>query len=422
MATSLPAMRGEFGSTEYYLTTMKAGELIEKVKIPKELVNWEDMTIEERFQREINYFRVRKHMAPYLAHDEDRFFGALIVDIYSDEGLVFEQLGEVRELAGLYRSAGTCFGFLHFTGGEVLVPLDGQHRLAALRFAITGKDDKQKDITGINGNLDVANDDVSVIFVRHDEKKARKIFNKVNRYAKPTSKAENLITSDDDIIAVITRQFGDDLIGERLINYKSNTLSKKSHQFTTLSTIYESNLRIIEFSFNRRVDTTFLPDSLTQDMYRREIFSVWEILLNGVQLFESALNDRGENGDDMRREIRANYLLGKPIAQQALVNAYLRLRDTERQDGQNLPENVILERINELDWRVGNPIWQRVLITGERVVTGKQAALFASRFIAYFCGENLQEIELNALNENYVSLFPTDECDMVRLPPPKWGF
>ena len=37
----------------------------------------------------------------------------------------------------------------------------------------------------------------------HEGHLARKIFNKVNRYARPTSKADNLITSDDDILAIL---------------------------------------------------------------------------------------------------------------------------------------------------------------------------------------------------------------------------
>ena len=38
MATNVPAMReGKFGTTEYFLLTMKAGELITKLTIPKEM-------------------------------------------------------------------------------------------------------------------------------------------------------------------------------------------------------------------------------------------------------------------------------------------------------------------------------------------------------------------------------------------------
>ena len=74
MATTVPAMKGRLGDTDYYILSMKAQELVDKVKIPKESNEWEDMSVEERYQRDIDYNRVRKQIAPYLANDESRFF------------------------------------------------------------------------------------------------------------------------------------------------------------------------------------------------------------------------------------------------------------------------------------------------------------------------------------------------------------
>lgn len=45
MATVIPAMRGTFGSIEYYLTTMKVGEVLQKVRFPKDIKGWDDTTI-----------------------------------------------------------------------------------------------------------------------------------------------------------------------------------------------------------------------------------------------------------------------------------------------------------------------------------------------------------------------------------------
>ncbi len=417
MATTIPAMKARFGSTDYFITTMKAGELIQKLRIPKELPEWEDMTIEERFQREINYLRVKKHIAPYLANDDDRFFGALIVDIYNSEGVSFETLGEVLTgVPGLYKQSAQSFGFLHLSGGEVLVPLDGQHRLVAFRFAITGKDEKEKEIKNLVANLDVAKDDVTVILIEHDTKKARKIFNKVNRYAKPTSKAENLITADDDIVAIMTRDVANNMIGERLVNYQSNTLTKTSGQFTTLSTLYDVNMKILEETHGK-IDITTLPDPAKQTLYKQEVNVVWNDLLDGgINIFKASLADTSEEGDKKRSEILVEFTIGKPIGQLALVIAYLRLRESEMSDGSKLSKKEILRRLNSLDWRVGNPLWQKVLMNGEKVVAGRQAALFASRFIAYLCGESLHSEQKKALLQNYKNQFGPEEQEKVKLP------
>jgi DNA sulfur modification protein DndB len=401
MATAIPAMKGRFGSTEYYLVTMRAKELADRLVIPKELDEWEDMTIEERFQRDVNYNRVKQHIAPYLAHDDDRFFGAFIVDIYNADGVEFEPMDSIiSKLPALYQKAGSAFGFLYLQGDEVLVPLDGQHRLAAIRFAISGKDEKGKDIPGLTPNLEVASDLCTVILVKHDPKKARKIFNKVNRYAKATSKADNLITADDDIVAVITREeVADKIIHERLVNYDSNTLPASSPCFTTLATLYEATGLILEDAFGK-IDRTGLPSPANQKLYRQVTIEHWSTLCQRVQLFESALHDPADGGDDKRREIRKDYVLGKPIAQLALVDAVLRLRGPA-DDGSRLSWDDTMERVNMVDWRSDSPLWQGVLMSGSKVVTGKQAAKFAGRFIAYYLGQPLMEKEIDVLRDQY---------------------
>lgn len=401
MPTAIPAMRGKFGSTEFFLVTMTAKELADKLVIPKDLDEWEDMTIEERFQREVDYNRVKKHIAPYLAHDPDRFFGAFIVDIYNGEGVEFEPISDIAgKLPALYKTAAGVFGFLNFQGSEVLVPLDGQHRLAAIKFAISGKDERQKEIPGVTPNLDVARDSCTVILVRHDTNKARKIFNKVNRYAKATSKSDNLITADDDIVAVITREeVADKIIHERLVNYEGNTLQARSHHFTTLATLYEATNLILEEECGR-IDKMALPSAADQKLYRQRAREFWQELCVRVQTFEHALHDPSEAGDEKRREIRKDYVLGKPIVQLALVDAIVRLR-REREDGSRLSWDKVGERLGIVDWQVNNPMWQGVLMSGDKVVTGKQAAKFAARFIAYYMGDQLSDKELEVLREQY---------------------
>ena len=145
MASVHPSMRGKFGSTEYFMLTMKAGDVANQLSIPKEMPDWGELELEERYQREINYNRVKKLIAPYLANDPDRFFGALIVAVINPDGMEFEAMDNVSgKIPKLYQTASKSFGFLTLSGGEMLVPLDGQHRLAAIQFALSGKDEKQK--------------------------------------------------------------------------------------------------------------------------------------------------------------------------------------------------------------------------------------------------------------------------------------
>ena len=43
-----------------------------------------DLNVEERYQCDINYKRVKEHIAPYLANDPDRFVGSFIVTAMND--------------------------------------------------------------------------------------------------------------------------------------------------------------------------------------------------------------------------------------------------------------------------------------------------------------------------------------------------
>ena len=125
MPTTISAMRGTFGTTEYFLATMSIGEFLANVRFPQELPDWKDLSIEERYQREINLARVRNEIAPYFASDPDRFSGALVLAVVNHESMAFEPLGNIggsvrQAVPQLYQSAATNLGFLTLQGAEVL--------------------------------------------------------------------------------------------------------------------------------------------------------------------------------------------------------------------------------------------------------------------------------------------------------------
>lgn len=409
---TIPVIRGQIGTTEYYIATMKAAEVVSTLKIPKEMPDWDNETLEERFQREINYKRVKEHIAPYLATDPDRFFGALIVDILNSDEVKFESLVDAGlKVPTFFHSIVGSIGVLYLQGSELLVPLDGQHRLAALRFAMFGKDEREQDIPGLKPNQEIGKDDITLIIVKHDDKKARKIFNKVNRYAKATSKADNLITADDDAIAVICREVANEVFGSRLVNWSSNTLSTTTGAFTTLSTIYEATLGYLErVASNGKIDTTKLPSIDVQQLWDQEATRLWKAFTTGIDIVEDALVDPEESGDQRRVEIRDRFVIGKPVAQLSLVLAI------GRAVANGVGLDVAMARANKIDWEKENSLWQRVLLNGEKVVSGKQSINFASRFIARMLGEPLDEKEIAHLTEQYRSLFDPTVAQTKSLP------
>ena len=420
MAMTVPAMKGRLGDTDYYVLSMKAQELVTKVTIPKKLEGWDDLSIEERYQRDISYRRVRTQIAPYLANDKSRFFGAVIVTAMNFGDVSFEPLSDVvtKGLPGLYRTAAANMGFLNFTGGEVLVPLDGQHRLKAIEFAISGRDQNGHDISNITPCNDLAKEDITVIMVPFDVDKARKIFTKVNRYAKATTMGQNIVTEDDDMVAVLTREVANDLIGGRLAKFKSNTLRPKDPEFTTLGIIYNCNEDIITHYFfsKGRPDKTKLPDVSQQKLWRLKVREVWQAVLDGIDVFADALGDKAESGDDKRRELRESNLLGKPVAQECLVRAFVQLTGASS----SMSASEACDGLNGLPWGLSQEnleIWQRVLWTGGKegkIITKNR--ILATRMIAYLAGERLNGDGLKDLLKDYRLLFPESERQELQLP------
>ncbi len=404
MATVIPATRGTFGSTEYYLTTMNVAEVLRMVRFPKDIPEWENLSIEDRWQREINFARIRKDIAPYFAEDEDRFSGAVVLAVLNDEEMDFEPLSDFLEgknpFRRTYQSAARALGFVVLGGSEILVPLDGQHRLMAFRFAIDGVDHNNRTIEGIQSNIALGKDDVAVILVRFTNQGSRRIFNKINRYAKPTVKGDNLITDDDDAVAVITRELlrsDDGVLDAGLARIGSNTLNKTAREFTTLATFYEANLAIIlglKFVASGRPHDM---DQARQALVKGRLKAVWERLLSNIDMWAKAVSDPSPSGDKTRIEIREQTLLGKPIGQLALVRAYLLMR--ERCGG--VSDDDLCDRLNRIHWGVDSPIWHGVLLNPNgRVMSGSTTVNRACEFIAHLGGAKLTDEEVERLLEH----------------------
>ena len=420
MPTTIPALQGKFGNIEYWLTTMSIGELVRVARLPQELPGWEDMSIEDKYQRDINITRVRKSVAPYFASDEYRFSSALVLTILNDDNIVFEQLPSLgggsrsNPVPALYQTAAANMGFLTLAGDEVLVPLDGQHRIKAFKFAIDGADDNNRPIAELKANTDLSKDQVAVILVRFQPTPARRIFSKINRYAKPTSKADNLITDDDDAIAVMTRELlGEDgVIPTRLVRIGANTLPKTAPEFTTLATFYESTAVMVnELGYTGKGKASDMDEEQRQTIREEDVQPLWEKLLSGIDLWAKALADPSENGDADRSAIREDTLLGKPIGQLALVSAFMRIR--EKCVGVGVDE--ICDRLNRVSWDVSDPTWHGVIMNPNgRVMSGKTTVNRSAQFIAYLCGAELSEED----QENLLEQIHGSSWDEHELPPP----
>lgn len=406
MAT-LGCIKARMGDTEYYITKMPAGELVNNVGVAKEMPEWPDMTAEEKMQRECDIRRIVEEIVPYVIEDPDHFFSSLIVDIYSGfEDIRFESVEDaVNGIPAAYAVPMKGMGFITLPGSERLIALDGQHRLLSLRIAIKGimgvpaGTKYTPSINALIPHPELAKDEVCVILVQHtDTAKIRKIFNKINKYAKQTSRSDNIITSDDDTFAVIARRLIKEdgplaPIGKiELVNWKSNTLSQRSKNLTTLSALYTIAETILK---DEGYSSKALPSDEALEAAYQRIMRFWSVSLTKIQAFRDYLALTRE--DRPVSKLREESILLKPVTQMAL--AYTALMAQRK----GIAWENVVDKLNQIDWSYTNDLWFNILVIGsanKKMITGKDSIRSAGAVISYLImGSELSKSEMDEVRQ-----------------------
>lgn len=425
MSVTMLALKGKMGENEYYITTMKASTLINTVGFASEMQKWPDMSVDERMQREIKGDRVISEIVPYIINDPEWFFGSLIVDIYSGwEAVEFQNIQEIctTNLAA-YRDTLTSAGFLTLPDNKILIALDGQHRLCALSVAIRGANGIPGSVkvseslkNSLEPHPEIGNADVTVIFIRHEsDAKIRKIFNKVNRYAKQTSKGDNIITSEDDMLAVITRAMFSGtkdaplrpINNQELVNWKSNTIPLRSKMLTTAAAIYtmaEVMLEPMDITPKTRRNEEKLEQGIRfmNDFWNRALTEV-----NAFKQYKQYVID-GNPLDKFRKQ---NLLL-KPVTQMALAQAIRTAMDYGYQ------YKDLTSKINQINWNPEYYVWSNILVINsknKKMITGSQALKDAGEIIAYMLiGDEFSNEKKEHL---LLTIRQAQDDDEIELPP-----
>lgn len=401
MSVTRPCIVGRMGSTTYYETTMSGRELASSVRPAKETDAWATASIEERMQRKFDMKRIRETIVPYLAQHPDRFFGSLIV-LVPKGSIEYEPLEEIIDkVPQAYRIAARQIGFLTIDKGE-LIALDGQHRLLAFREVITGGTELGE-FAGVVGD-----DEVCVLFIEFETPvKTRRIFNKVNRHAKPTGRSDNIITSEDDGNAIVTRWLLDTdrnaplaerhIDGQKaeLVNWTSNTLGQNSRHLTTISTVYETVRSILQFNgfegFDEKKNPVAPPESELERAYT-VVAEWWDAILT-MDAFTNALGDL-----DTVKEVRYDpdhhhSLLLRPVGQVAFVSGVIDAID--RSEGK-LTLTEAIRRANKIDWSTPpNSIWTNTIVRVDgRATSGRTDVILASQLVAYLIGDEYMDEQM----------------------------
>jgi DNA sulfur modification protein DndB len=347
------------------------------------------MSIDEKMQREPNFLRIRKEIAPYLASHPDRFFGSLIV-LVPKGSITFEPIAGLASLPAAYSAGLEDMGFLTLGVGE-RIALDGQHRLLALREVITGK--------GQYGPFQhlVGDDQVCVLVIEFEsDKKTRTIFNKVNRHAKPTSPSDNIITSETDGYAIVARRLLDsDLSGpfvareyqgvpKEIVEWERTSLTKSSTKLVTLASLYETVVEILTTAgyshFSEQDDPVAPAEVQIAEAY--EVAADWWFAILEMPVFKSVLDDPNLIPELRFSATDSSALLLRPVGQVSLVRG---LCQAYRRNRGELAIEELVRRASLVNWSpISSNYWRDVIVRADgKMIARKEAYAMAADLLEY---------------------------------------
>lgn len=248
----LPALRGSFGDWIYYACLMPITDVGARVRYAEEI--HPDKALSQLIQRSLEGSRAR-HIADYLASTKERFFNSLVLATYGGSPQWFEvgnfQTATDSEiLKEISDSALDSLGFLRLSGQAKIFAIDGQHRLAGIKKALSSA-------------VDLGQQLVPVIFVGHTKSAAglqrtRRLFTILNKTAVPVQKRDIIALDEDDVMAIVCRRlvetnpaFRDPKIA--VISSQNIPVSNQVC-FTTISSLYDVLKLLFRFEIGQHSD------------------------------------------------------------------------------------------------------------------------------------------------------------------------
>jgi DNA sulfur modification protein DndB len=229
----LPALRGQMGDWVYYTALLRLRDVVPRISLAEEI--HESKSLNDLIQRALT--SNSRRIARYLLTQPQRMMSALVIGVYGGEPRWYEVA--VRQNVHLepqgIQEVEMKLGVLQLMGTEQLFAIDGQHRVIGIREAVSERPS-------------LGDEEVSVIFVAHDrtedgQRRTRRLFTTLNRYAKPVSSTEKIALDEDDVVAIVTRRLLDEhpVLFEKVSTARAvNMAARNRRSLTSLPALYQT--------------------------------------------------------------------------------------------------------------------------------------------------------------------------------------
>jgi DNA sulfur modification protein DndB len=399
----VPAIKAKMGDWVYYITKMKFGEVAKQIELAEKI--HPNKELDEQIQRNLSN-RV-KDMTEFLLQEKQRFYGSLVVAVYKGNPK-FHPI-RIDEEHGIVDQVSHSFGLLQMDGSQTFFALDGQHRLESIKEACSE-------------NIDLKDEEISVIVLKHAEDKegmirTRRLFTKLNRYAKPTDEKTNITLDEDDAVAIITRQLvRENETLKKLVKInatgKQISSSKADGQyFTTMQSLYEANFELAQsFDGGLELSKEFLshrPEDEFLTNLHDHINNIWNNLFNNILVLNKLKNGSVTSGSYRGGENGGNIWV-RPIFQLIAAEVIKRALIAE------IDLKHVLTKLNNLPEKLTDEPWKHVIFNPgtNRIVGGKTERKFLVESIVQFCELGKSPETKKSLKEKYGQYYEQKSRDV----------
>ena len=407
--TTVPAVKGKIGITDFYQCTMNAKDLVARTEPVSEhftTKDYEEMGERGKLQRDLDK-RYLTEITPYLLRNHDRFFNSIVVHL--DANLCrFKSLSTMTLPVGDknisimeafpfdYADDAKRIGFLQIKDTGSMYILDGQHRMAALRAARNPSEEERKTLTKnfeknnelhlLKDNNTIKQDQLSVLFVDlKGKKEQRTLFCDINTYARKIAKGPEIGMSERNGYYKIIQNMLDEnsvFSSPKWVVQSGSSLPDGSQQFTTkkhLSTIVTNILKFYGYDWRKDV----LPAQEEFKKGEKIAIKFLDAFVTKIDAYKLALSQDPTSNElpKLRRKENKGALLYKPLPQVALAEAILHLIDKS-----DLDEPAIYRAINKIDWsfKKGSQFENTLMTIDGNILTGKKVQARLRDMIIYW--------------------------------------
>lgn len=318
----IPALKAKMGDNIYYISFLRMKEIADRISLAEKIHT--NKNLRDLIQRRVT--NRSKVIATYLQTQPQRFFNALIIGVYGGAPKWYELSIEKSnrfdpDELPIYEEG--ALGILRLDGKEKLFAIDGQHRVAGIKEALSG-----------NGISLLNNEEVCAIFLSADVTKpaglerTRRLFSTLNRYAKPVDMMDIIALDEDDAIAIVTRKLMEEhplFKNHRISVLKGKAIPATDKKcFTNITTLYEVNDIILasergskwkDFKRFRR------PDPQLASLYQKTN-DFWNMMVSSfpeLAEVQNSLSDEGIAGKYRNR--RGGHFLFRTIGLLSMAKA-----------------------------------------------------------------------------------------------------